>query len=230
VPQPRTKSLQWGGGGGHPPICFFSNVDAVTRNLNHTNAYRAVGYTINHAFSAHTICMSRRTRAVSSDIDIIRGAASGRRGCETIREREDANVRVERFDGGMLDEQFMEFYWMMVLFCISEARDWQSTSVLDLSWHCCALAGWYPRSPFRVPLIRDACAHFSWEPMRVWSNSNAVWRCRCVSHCRLCLEFYVDVLKFRYGATEMVTCSSRGRSAGIILKLDCQTPRTFLMI
>ena len=42
-------------------------------------------------------------------------------------------------------------------------------------------------------------------------------------------EFCVDVLKFRYRATEMGTCSSRGRSAGTILKLDYQTPCTFLM-
>ena len=54
----------------------------------------------------------------------------------------------------------------MGLFYISEARCWQSTSVLDLSWHYCAFTGWYSRSTFQVPLIQAARAHFGWEPMR----------------------------------------------------------------
>ena len=53
------------------------------------------------------------------------------------------------------------FYYVMGLFYISEARCWQSTSVLDLSWHYCAFTGWYSRSTFQVPLIQAARAHFS---------------------------------------------------------------------
>ena len=39
---------------------------------------------------------------------------------------------------------------VMGLFRVSEARGWQSKSILDLSWHCYAFAGWYLRTTFQV--------------------------------------------------------------------------------
>jgi hypothetical protein len=86
------------------------------------------------------------------------------------------------------------------------------------------VASWYNShrkySTFRISSTQNARVHFDWEPVRVpLSNSNAVRIHRYVPRWRLRLEFYAAALDFRYGTTRMITCSSRGRSAGTILRL-----------